>query len=319
MLAKRVEKNYTVKTSIDNFMDIFYKSCKKYDIMYRKEVALMNSFTRNDIKDFKQYLENEEKAEATVKKYLRDIEAFFRWCGNRELCKEIVLRYKGELVENYAPTSVNSMLSSLNMFFQFQGWHELKVKILKIQKQIFMDQEKHLTKQEYQRLLAAAKTKGNIKLYLLMQTICSTGIRVSELKYITLESLSCGMARIHLKGKIRTVVLPHALCKSLIKYATKEKITKGSIFVSKSGKPLDRSNIWKMMNRICSLANVLKEKVFPHNLRHLFACTFYSACKDIVRLADILGHSSVNTTRIYTMEPGELRRRQIQSLGLLRC
>ena len=179
-------------------------------------------------------------------------------------------------------------------------------------------EEQELTKSEYERLLTEAKRKGNEKLYLLMQTICSTGIRVSELKYITVESLSARKATINLKGKMRIVIISNSLCKMLAKYAKKKKIKSGSIFVTKNNNPLDRSNIWKLMKKLCESAKVAKEKVYPHNLRHLFARTFYSVQKDIVRLADILGHSSVNTTRIYTMESGEVHRRQIQKLGLLR-
>lgn len=278
----------------------------------------MKKITKELIKNFRRYLIEEEKAAATVEKYIRDINVFADWLGEKELDKETVLIYKENLTKNYAPASVNSVLSSLNSFFTFNEWYNLRVKNLKIQKQLFANKDNELTKEEYERLLTAAKSKGNEQLYFLMQTICSTGIRVSELCYITVESLKAQKAQINLKGKMRVVLLPKELCKMLLKYSKEQKITSGSVFVSRNGKPLDRSNIWKMMKALCESAGVARAKVFPHNLRHLFARTFYSIQKDIVRLADILGHSSVNTTRIYTMETGETHRRQIQKLGLLR-
>ena len=270
------------------------------------------------IRKFENYLIEEEKACATLEKYLRDVRAFSDWTKGEEIDKRKVLGYKEHLKSKFAPASVNSVLSSLNSFFEFNHWYDLKVKTLKIQKQIFAQKDKELTKDEYERLLDAAKKKSNERLYLLMQTICSSGIRVSELQYITVEAANAKRANISMKGKIRVVILPKRLCKMLLQYAKEQKITSGAIFVTKTGKPLDRSTIWKMMKALCESANVDKEKVFPHNLRHLFARTYYSIQKDIVRLADILGHTSVNTTRIYTMETGDIHRRQIQSLGLLR-
>ena len=278
----------------------------------------MKKITKELIKKFRRYLIEEEKAAATVEKYIRDINVFADWLGEKELDKETVLIYKENLTQNYAPASVNSVLSSLNSFFIFNEWYNLRVKNLKIQKKLFANKDNELTKEEYERLLTAAKSKGNEQLYFLMQTICSTGIRVSELCYITVESLKAQKAQINLKGKMRVVILPKELCKMLLKYSKEQKIASGSVFVSRNGKALDRSNIWKMMKALCESAGVARAKVFPHNLRHLFARTFYSIQKDIVRLADILGHSSVNTTRIYTMETGETHRRQIQKLGLLR-
>lgn len=281
-------------------------------------MSYYEKITKELIKNFRRYLIEEEKAAATVEKYIRDINVFADWLGEKELDKETVLIYKENLTQNYAPASVNSVLSSLNSFFTFNEWYNLRVKNLKIQKQLFANKDNELTKEEYERLLTAAKSKGNEQLYFLMQTICSTGIRVSELCYITVESLKAQKAQINLKGKMRVVILPKELCKMLLKYSKEQNITSGSVFVSRNGKPLDRSNIWEMMKALCESAGVARAKVFPHNLRHLFARTFYSIQKDIVRLADILGHSSVNTTRIYTMETGETHRRQIQKLGLLR-
>ena len=279
----------------------------------------MRKITGELISDFKTYLINEEKSIATVKKYLRDITAFMLWLGVRSVEKNVVLEYKAVLIEKYAPASVNSILSSLNSFFNYNEWYDCQVKTMKLQKQIFSSEKKELTKAEYEKLLKAAQQKQNIKLFYLMQTICATGIRVSELKYITVDAVYRGEAAINCKGKMRIVLLPKQLCKMLKRYIKEQDIKQGSVFVSKYGRSLDRSNIWKLMKALCECAGVSKEKVFPHNLRHLFARTYYSMEKDVVRLADILGHSSVNTTRIYTIETSDVHRRQIQKLGLLRC
>ena len=279
----------------------------------------MKEVTRERMSAFRDYLINEEKSEATVSKYLHDVLVFAEWVGERDLEKIVVVEYKACLCEKYAPASVNATLSSLNCFFAFCRWYDLRVKNLKIQRQIFATTEKELTKAEYDRLLTAAKSKKNERLFLLMQTICSTGIRVSELKFITVEAVGRGIAEINCKGKRRQVFLPKELRKMLGRYMREQKIKSGAVFVTKNGNPLDRSNIWSDMKKLCKAANVSEKKVFPHNLRHLFARTFYSLQKDVVRLADILGHSSVNTTRIYTMETGVIHRRQIEKLGLLRC
>lgn len=279
----------------------------------------MKKITQKLIGDFRNFLISEEKSEATIDKYIRDICAFLEWLCGRNVDKTAVLEYKSYLVENYKPASVNSVLSSLNSFFTYNEWYDCKVKSLKIQKQIFASKAKELTKAEYERLLDAAKSKKNERLYLLMQTICSTGIRVSELRFVTVAAVNTGVASINCKGKLRQVFLPKALCKVLTRYIREQKISSGSVFVSRTGKPLDRSNIWSDMKKLCESAGVSKDKVFPHNLRHLFARTYYSLQKDIVRLADILGHSSVNTTRIYTMETGEVHKRHIEKLGLLKC
>jgi len=279
----------------------------------------MRKISIETIESFKDYLIGEEKASATISKYIHDVGEFQIWLGEQELNKMAVISYKSYLCDTYVPASVNVILSSLNCFFSYMEWYDLRVKNLKIQKQIFASAEKELTKAEYDRLLQAAKQKKNERLYLLMQTICSTGIRVSEVRYITVEAVSCGVAEINCKGKRRQVFLPCRLCQILKQYIKAKKIKSGAVFVTKNGNPLDRSNIWSDMKKLCETANVSEKKVFPHNLRHLFARTYYSLQKDIVRLADILGHSSVNTTRIYTMETGEIHRKQIQKLGLLRC
>lgn len=277
----------------------------------------MKKITDKAVKEFGAHLVEEEKSRATLEKYVRDVSAFSRWLGKRELCKAIVLEYKELLIEKFAPASVNSALSSLNSFFEYIGEYGLKVKSLKIQKRIFADRERELTKAEYNRLLKAAKDKGNERLFLLMQTICASGLRVSEIKFITIEAVKARCAEIKCKGKIREVFLPDSLCRELLKYAKKKGIKSGMIFVTRNGRPLDRTNIWSDMKKLCLIAEVSAKKVFPHNLRHLFARTFYMIEKDIVHLSDILGHSSVNTTRIYTMETGERHRKQIQKLGLV--
>ncbi|MBE7014935.1 MAG: integrase [Ruminococcaceae bacterium] len=269
--------------------------------------------TKEKLEKFKNYLYEEEKSENTILKYLRDLNFFSKWLGEKEITKKEVLDFKKDLIEKYAPASVNSMLSSLNAFFEYNNWQNLKVKTLKIQKQIFSNKE--LTKVEYERLLKSAKE--NKKLYCLIQTICSSGIRVSELKYITCEAVKNKEAVINLKGKMRVVILPDGLCRLLAGYIRENNIKNGPVFLTRNNKPIDRTSIWKMLKSLCKKANVPKEKVFPHNLRHLFARTFYAVKKDIVRLADILGHSSINTTRIYTMETGKIHRMQIQKLGLV--
>jgi len=279
----------------------------------------MRKITNELIESFKSHLVEEEKSENTIEKYIRDVTFFMTWLCGKEVTKILALEYKKELCVKYAPASVNAAISSLNGFFSFMEWHDIRTKALKIQRQIFSSKDKELTKAEYERLLTAANDKKNQRLYYLIQTIASTGIRVSELRHITVSAVHSGQAVINCKGKTRVVILPKKLCKLLIEYIRKNDIKKGSVFVSRNGNPLDRSHIWKMLKALCKTAGVSKDKVFPHNFRHLFARTYYSMQKDIVRLADILGHSSVNTTRIYTIETGEVHRRQIQKLGLLRC
>ncbi len=274
--------------------------------------------TESILLQFKNHLLEEEKSAATIEKYMRDVSAFRLFTEGKDVDKMTVLAYKTHFTKTYAPASVNSVLSSLNSFFSFLERPDLHVKVLKIQRRMFCDKEKELSKAEYGRLLEAARQKRNRRLDLLMQTICASGIRVSEVSAITVEAVRQKKAVIRCKGKMRTVFLPKALCRMLADYIKDEKIKSGPVFITKNGKPLDRSTIWKMMKALCKAAGVAKEKVFPHNLRHLFARTYYSIQKDIVRLADILGHSSINTTRIYTMETGEIHLKQIQRLGLLR-
>ena len=265
--------------------------------------------------DFRDHLTEGEKSELTVEKYIRDVQRFQVWLGGRELTKSLVLEYKAELLAHYAVASANSVISSLNSYFEFINRTDCRVKAMKQQRRAFLPEERVLSRREYENLLKAAERKP--RLYLLMQTICATGIRVSEHRFITVEAAKAGFAEVRLKGKYRRVLLPKRLCRALLNYAKAHRIEKGSIFVTASGNPLNRCNIWAEMKKLCDTAGVRREKVFPHNLRHLFARTYYSLEKDIVRLADILGHSSINTTRIYTMESGEIHRRQIEKMPLI--
>ncbi len=256
---------------------------------------------KKQIEDFENHLIEEEKSAATIEKYLRDINSFANYMNMKELRKSEVMNYKKSIIEHYAPASVNSMLVAINSFLKFIGHSEYCVKLLKIQRQIFANEKKELSAAEYRRLLEVAKST---RLALIIQTICETGIRVSELCYITVEAVNRGKAIVDCKNKSRIIFIPSPLQKVLIRYIKKTGLTTGSVFITKSGKPLNRSNIWRDMKALCQGANITADKVFPHNLRHLFARTFYSIERDIVRLADLLGHSSIDTTRIYTMETG---------------
>ena len=259
----------------------------------------MNLF--NKISDFKFHLESEEKSLATIEKYTRDVSAFCRYISDRGLAKNEVIEYKKKISCEYAPASINSMLISINSFLRFLKRDDCCVKLLKIQRQIFANEDKELTKEEYRRLLNASK---GTRIGLIIQTICETGIRVSELEYITVEAVNLGKTTVECKSKARVIFIPTELRKILKKYITEANVLSGSVFVSKSGKALNRCNIWRDMKSLCKKANVSTDKVFPHNLRHLFARTFYAFERDIVRLADLLGHSNINTTRIYTAENG---------------
>lgn len=262
-------------------------------------------------------MELAERSRATIVQYRREAQSFLDWTEDGEITKETVIRYKERLKEEYKPASVNVKLSALCSFLSFAGAQELRVKQLKIQRQTYCSQDRELSEWEYRRLVEAAQTQGNEKLSLVIQTICATGIRVSELKFITAEALETGEARIRLKGKDRTILLPGKLRKLLRKYAKRRCIATGSVFVTKSGRPLDRSNIWRMMKKLCESAGVSPKKVFPHNLRHLFARKFYSIDHDIARLADILGHSSINTTRIYIITTGREHQRLLEKMSLV--
>ncbi len=269
------------------------------------------------IESFEKYLLENEKAEATVEKYMRDMRCFAEYAAERALDKMIVLNYKGALEQNYAVRSANSMLAALNAFLRFVGWHDLCVKQFKVQKEAYCSEEKELSKAEYTALVRTAEQKKNERLSLVVQTICGTGIRVSELQCITVEAARRGEAVVSCKGKTRKIFIVKALQRKLLRYATKQGITTGALFVTKNGKPLDRSNIWRQMKELCAEAGVSPKKVFPHNLRHLFARIFYGIEKDIAKLADILGHSNINTTRIYIMTTGAEHQRRMESMRLI--
>jgi integrase/recombinase XerD len=265
-----------------------------------------------------QYLQSEERSAGTVEKYLRDVETFRRWLDGRAVTKELAAAWKEQLLaQGYAPVTVNSMLAALNGLFRFLGWDEYRLKFLKVQRRLFRDAGRELKRTEYDRLLETARAQGKLRLALLMETICATGIRVSEVRYITVEATLAGRAEISLKGKIRTILLPGKLARKLLKYAQKQKIASGEIFLTGSGKGLTRRQIWAEMKHLCKAAGVESSKVFPHNLRHLFATAFYKACKDIARLADVLGHSSIETTRLYLLTSGAEHIRQLDRLGLV--
>ena len=274
--------------------------------------------TSEAIDCFKKHLREEEKSENTIEKYLRDVRAFAAYLSGIEVTKETVIAYKSRLLaENYAVRSINSILASVNSLFAFLGWADLKVKSIKIQRQIYCPEEKELTKAEYMRLVNTAKQKGNERLNLILQTICGTGIRVSELQYITVDAVKNGEAIVSLKGKTRSVFIVKDLKKKLLRYAAEQGITSGTIFITRTGRPISRTNIWREMKSLCVQAGVNPQKVFPHNLRHLFARIFYGLEKDIAKLADILGHSSINTTRIYIMSTGNKHRRRMEHMRLI--
>ena len=273
--------------------------------------------TDKAIRRYALHLRDQERAPATVQKYVQDLTALWDWLAGRPLTKAALIEWKESLSASHAPATVNSMLAAVNGFFRFMGWKGIAVKLLKIQKALFCDERRELTRAEYARLVSAAQKVGNERLSLVMQTICATGIRVSELRFITVEAVTTGRAEICNKGKRRTVFLPGRLRRLLRKYLQKQKKTAGAVFTTRTGRPLDRSNIWRDMKALCESADVEPSKVFPHNLRHLFARTYYSLEKDLSRLADILGHSSVNTTRIYTVESGGVHQRQLERMELI--
>ena len=273
--------------------------------------------TAKTIDEFREHLILEERSATTIEKYIRDAKAFAAYVGSNAVTKETVIAYKKYLQENYAVRSVNSMLASINSLFAFLGWHDLKVKSLKLQQQVYCPEEKELTKAEYARLCRAAERKHNERLNLILQTICGTGIRVSELQFITVEAVKQGEAIVSCKAKTRSVFIVKELKQKLLRYAAKQNIKSGMIFVTRTGKPLSRTNIWREMKALCIEANVNPQKVFPHNLRHLFARVFYGIEKDLAKLADILGHSSINTTRIYIISTGTEHRKKMENMRLI--
>ncbi|MCG4469749.1 site-specific integrase [Lawsonibacter sp. DFI.6.74] len=275
--------------------------------------------TQREFDQFEDYLRHDEREESTIEAYLRSLTRFAEWADGRAVTKELAMEWKAALSEaGYRPISVNAMLAAVNKFFTCMGREDCKVKYLKLQRQMFRKSEKDLSKEEYQRLVQAAHEKGDLRMELILETICATGIRVGELKYITVEAVRAGVAEIALKGKIRTILLPHRLCRKLQKYAKQQKIASGKLFLTQDGLPVSRQSIWTRMKALCEAAGVERSKAFPHNLRSLFARSFYGSCHDVVRLADVLGHSSIETTRIYLMSTGKEYLRQLDKLGLVR-
>ena len=274
-------------------------------------------FNRGLMEQYAVFLQEQEKSAATIQKYMHDLALLQKFLARETFEKADLIAWKAEIVSKYAAASVNTMVAALNGFLEFCDWSDWKIKPLKIQRSLFCDSEKELNRNEYMKLVRAAELEGNERLSLVIQTICATGIRVSELQYVTAEAIAAGRALITNKGKRRTVFLPNKLCLVLRKYLKQQNRTTGPVFVTRSGKPLDRSNIWRDMKRLCETADVYTDKVFPHNLRHLFARTYYAMENDLSRLADILGHSNINTTRIYTVESGYVHAKQMDHMGLL--
>lgn len=275
--------------------------------------------TNEQIAAFASSLVRAERSPATIEKYLRSVRAFFLYLDGQPVTKDAVVAWKEHLqsVGGYSPSTVNASLAAINDLFTFLGWPDCRTHYLKVQRRLFRDAGQELGREDYERLIMAARESGRERIALVMETICATGIRVSEVRYITVEAAKEGRTTISLKGKIRTILLPGKLCRRLLKYAKKQKITSGEIFLTRGGKPMGRCQIWAEMKRLCQKADVEPSKVFPHNLRHLFATIYYRVYKDIAKLADILGHSSIETTRIYLMTAGQEHRRQLERLQLV--
>ena len=275
------------------------------------------SITSTELAAFARQLREQERAPGTIEKYIRDVSAASAWLRGAEVTRDGAAAWRDSLLERgYAPVTVNSMVAAVTQFFTFLGWEDCKIKSLKIQRKLFRDDRRELTREEYQRLLDAAHGLGRERLALLLETICATGIRVSEVKYLTVEAAKQGRTDISLKGKVRTILIPNKLCRKLLKYAKKNKTASGEIFLTRSGKSLSRRQIWCELKSLCSQAGVEPSKVFPHNLRHLFARGFYRATRDVARLADVLGHSSIDTTRIYLISTGVEHARILDRLRL---
>ena len=271
-----------------------------------------------ELEMFRDSLQARERSGATVEKYLRDVRQFGTWLGGAAVTKAAVAAWKAQLLaQGRSPGTVNGKLTALDRFFACLGWEGCGVRHLRVQRRLFRDERRELTREEYARLIETAQALGKARLALLMETLCATGIRVSELRYITVEAARAGRAEISLKGKIRTILLPGKLCRKLLKYAKKNQIASGELFRTRGGRSLNRKQIWAEMKAVCAAAGVAPGKVFPHNLRHLFARTFYRACRDVARLADVLGHSSIETTRIYLISSGAEHARTLDRLRLV--
>lgn len=315
-MADNIVSTFGTRVPFHNFL---WRSILTETILQEDHTMERKAITREAAVAFERYLHEEELSEGTTQKYRRDLEAFVVWVGDRLVTKELAAGWKEQLLQHgYAPTTINSMLAAINQFFKFMGWQDCTVKFLKIQRKLFRDRSRELTEREFRQLVDAAERNGQRRLAVLLETIASTGIRVSEVKYITVAAVHRGRAEISLKGKIRTILLPTKLCRKLLKYAAKSGIASGEIFLTGSGKSLNRKQIWAEMKQLCRAAGVEASKVFPHNLRHLFATVFYRMTRDIAKLADVLGHSSVETTRIYLTSTGDEHLRQLDRLGFIR-
>lgn len=279
---------------------------------------MQQQVTRPLIEVFTKKLQAAERSAGTIEKYRRDVQSFITWLGARDVSHEAAAEWKQHLqVQGYSPATINSMLVAVNRFFDCMGWQDCRVKTLKIQRRLFRQENRNLSKEEYIKLINTACQRGMERLALLMETICATGIRVSEVQYITVEAARQGRTEISLKGKIRTILLPGKLCRKLLKYARKQKTVSGEIFLTRNGTGLSRKQIWAEMKALCRFAGVEASKVFPHNLRHLFAQTFYRVTHDVAKLADLLGHSSIETTRIYLIATGAEHEGLINKLKLI--
>lgn len=274
--------------------------------------------TKATIEQFEAYLHKEERSNGTVDNYIRNVRELAAWLAGQAVTKEQLVAWKDALqAKRLQPTTVNAKLAAIGCFLRVMGWQDCQVRFLRVQRRVFREKEKELTREEYEKLLAAAQQQGSARLALLLETICATGVRVSEVQYITVEAARRGRAEVTMKGKIRTILIPNKLCRKLLKYAKQTKTASGKIFLTRNGTALSRKQIWAEMKSLCQAAGVSPGKVFPHNLRHLFATVFYRACHDIVKLADVLGHSRIETTRIYLVTTGFEYAKQLEQLGLV--
>ena len=274
--------------------------------------------TKTTIEQFEAYLHKEERSNGTVDNYIRNVRELAAWLAGQAVTKEQLVAWKDALqAKRLQPTTVNAKLAAIGCFLRVMGWQDCQVRFLRVQRRVFREKEKELTREEYEKLLAAAQQQGSARLALLLETICATGVRVSEVQYITVEAARRGRADVTMKGKIRTILIPNKLCRKLLKYAKQTKTASGKIFLTRNGTALSRKQIWAEMKSLCKAAGVSPDKVFPHNLRHLFATVFYRACHDIVKLADVLGHSRIETTRIYLVTTGFEYAKQLEQLGLV--
>ena len=274
--------------------------------------------TKTTIEQFEAYLHKEERSNGTVDNYIRNVRELAAWLAGQAVTKEQLVAWKDALqAKRLQPTTVNAKLAAIGCFLRVMGWQDCQVRFLRVQRRVFREKEKELTREEYEKLLATAQQQGSERLALLLETICATGVRVSEVQYITVEAARRGRAEVTMKGKIRTILIPNKLCRKLLKYAKQTKTASGKIFLTRNGTALSRKQIWAEMKSLCQAAGVSPGKVFPHNLRHLFATVFYRACHDIVKLADVLGHSRIETTRIYLVTTGFEYAKQLEQLGLV--